>query len=359
MFEELFHPWIFGSLIVLIGFAIFKTSSKSKLPKLPLLNSRKGEWFPYYRTRFRNMTALKEALRLAKAKHKDETMLLTVGGHPDIALIPSHETQWFMKQPDDILSRHAQTREELAIDYGTYFDEKTFHESKPNQIINGKLNGQTANFVPAVLEELIKNISRVLGSDTNNFHDVCVYEAQQAAECQVSAQVFSGLPICRDPNLTKSAMVSVPSAKTLHFLLFEARVTWCNPPPTQKSLHNYCCSILQKLLKIVHCFHTNNNLFRGSSCRVFLGFLPKPLKVLAPPLATLPNRKYEKASIRLVRPGIEKRLRAHEQRLASDPEKTALDPEPNDFLQWTIYHAMKSGDPHFYKVEPLLFYTSY
>lgn len=47
------------------------------------------------------------------------------------------------------------------------------------------------------------------------------------------------------------------------------------------------------------------------------------------------------------------RLKEHEQRLACDLEKTAMDPEPNDFLQWTINHAMKNGDPHFYKVETL------
>ena len=106
------------------------------------------------------------------------------------------------------MSRHAQTREELAIDYGTYFDQKTFHESTINQIINSKLNGQTGNLVPVVLEELNSHITRVLGSETNDFHDVCVYEAQQAVECQVSARVFSGLPVCRDARLPKAAMVS-------------------------------------------------------------------------------------------------------------------------------------------------------
>lgn len=115
--------------------------------------------------------------------------------------------QWVIKQPENILSRHAQTREELAIDYGTYFDEKTFHESTPNQIINGKLNGQTGNLIPIVLEELDNHIIRVLGSDTNDFHHVCVYEAQQAVECQVSARVFSGTPVCRDPEIQKNALV--------------------------------------------------------------------------------------------------------------------------------------------------------
>lgn len=91
--------------------------------------------------------------------------------------------------------------------------------------------------------------------------------------------------------------------------------------------------------------------FLGSG--VLLGFLPKPFKALAAPLVTLPTRMHEKAFTRLVRPGIEERLKQHEQRLASDPEKTAVDPEPNDFLQWTINYAMKNGDPHFYKVETL------
>ncbi|KAL2287065.1 hypothetical protein FJTKL_06080 [Diaporthe vaccinii] len=30
-----------------------------------------------------------------------------------------------------------------------------------------------------------------------------------------------------------------------------------------------------------------------------------------------------------------------------------MDPEPNDFLQWTINHAMRTGDSHFYQVETL------
>lgn len=56
------------------------------------MNSRKGEWFPYYRTRFRNTTALKDALKLASERHKNETVLLAVGGHTDLALLPNHET---------------------------------------------------------------------------------------------------------------------------------------------------------------------------------------------------------------------------------------------------------------------------
>lgn len=92
MFEALLHPTVVVPLIILIGLTIKNIRSRSKLHDLPLLNSRKGEWFPYYRTRLRNTTALKDALRLASEKHKNETVLLAVGGHTDLALLPNHET---------------------------------------------------------------------------------------------------------------------------------------------------------------------------------------------------------------------------------------------------------------------------
>lgn len=92
MFEAFLRPMVFGPLFILVILIIHSFSSRSKLHSLPLLNSRKGEWFPYYRTRFRNTTALKDALRLASEKHKNETVLLAVGGHTDLALLPNHET---------------------------------------------------------------------------------------------------------------------------------------------------------------------------------------------------------------------------------------------------------------------------
>lgn len=92
MFEAFFRPVVFGPLFILISLIIYNFCSRSKLSNLPLLNSRKGEWFSYYRTRFRNTTALKDALRLASEKHKNETVLLAVGGHTDLALLPNHET---------------------------------------------------------------------------------------------------------------------------------------------------------------------------------------------------------------------------------------------------------------------------
>lgn len=92
MFEAFFRPVVFAPLLILMSLMIHNFCSRSKLPNLPLLNSRKGEWFPYYRTRFRNTTALKDALRLASEKHKNETVLLAVGGHTDLALLPNHET---------------------------------------------------------------------------------------------------------------------------------------------------------------------------------------------------------------------------------------------------------------------------
>lgn len=302
MFHALSHPSVFTPVLVLFALAIYKLRKTSRLSRLPLLNSRDGEWFSHLRTKWRNTFELKDALSLANSQHKDDTMLLTVMGQNDMVLLPNYEASWIMKQPSDILSRHEQTNEELAIDYGTYFDKKVVYEHTVNHIITAKLNGQIGNLVPIVVEELNNNISHVLGTDTKEFKEICVYETLKEVECQVSGRVFCGLPACRDPDLPKATM------------------------------------------GFVQAFPLSG---------VTLGLIPKPLKTLVAPLVTLPNRKYEKAFIRILRPDIEQRLNEYRQRQAGDPEKAVLDPEHIDFLQWTIQYAMKSGDPHLCTVETI------
>lgn len=303
MLELLSHPKSTGAVLVILALLVYNHFTKLHLPKLLLLNSRNGEWFSYHRTRFRNMTGLRDALTLADAHHKDETTLLSVAGHADLVLLPNDETTWVMKQPENVLNRHDQTNEELSIKHGTYFDKKVFLEGTGNQIINAKLNAQIGFLVPIVDEELRDGFIRLWGADTEAIRDVCVYETLQAIETQVSGRTFSGLPTCRDPDLAK------------------ATKGWIMAFPVSA---------------------------------VLLGHLPAPLKYLVAPLVTIPNRKYEKAFKRVVRPSIEQRLKEVRKRQASsDLEKAALGPEPNDWLQWMMDFAVKSGDPHLLEVDTL------
>lgn len=204
MLELLSHPKSTGAVLVILALLVYNHFTKLHLPKLLLLNSRNGEWFSYHRTRFRNMTGLRDALTLADAHHKDETTLLSVAGHADLVLLPNDETTWVMKQPENVLNRHDQTNEELSIKHGTYFDKKVFLEGTGNQIINAKLNAQIGFLVPIVDEELRDGFIRLWGADTEAIRDVCVYETLQAIETQVSGRTFSGLPTCRDPDLAKA-----------------------------------------------------------------------------------------------------------------------------------------------------------
>jgi cytochrome P450 len=303
MSDILSHPKTLGAIIVLVAVLIYNRFTRLRLPQLHLLNSRRGEIFTYHRTRFRNMTGLRDALSVADAHHKEETTLLSVAGHADLVLLPNDETTWVMKQPENVLSRHAQTNEELSIEHGTYFDKKTFLDGVGNQIITSKLNVQIGALVPVVDEELEEGFKRLWGTDTEEFREVGVYETLQAIETQVSGRTFTGRPECLDPELAK------------------ATKGWIMAFPVSA---------------------------------VLLGHLPKALKYLVAPLVTIPNRKHEKAFRRVVKPGIQQRLKESRQRqAASDVEKAALGPEPNDWLQWMIDFAVKNGDPHLLEVNTL------
>ncbi|RKU41205.1 hypothetical protein DL546_003250 [Coniochaeta pulveracea] len=301
--DILSYPKSLGAVLVLLGLIIYNRVTKLRLPKLHLLNSRQGKLFSYHRTRFRNMTGLRDALTLADAHHKEETILLSVAGHPDVVLLPNDETTWVMKQPENVLNRHAQTNEELSIEHGTYFDKKTFLDGVGNQIITTKLNAQIGALIPIVDEELEEGFKRLWGTDTKEFHEVGVYETLQAIETQISGRTFTGLPECLDPELAK------------------ATKGWIMAFPVSA---------------------------------VLLGHLPKPLKYLVAPLVTIPNRKHEKAFLKIVKPGIQQRLQDFRKRQsANDLEKAAMGPEPNDWLQWMIDFAVKNGDPHLLEADTL------
>ncbi|KAK4139536.1 cytochrome P450 [Dichotomopilus funicola] len=300
MIEQLLRPAVLVPVVAFVGFVIHQLFfAGPKLPKLPILGAKHGDWFPFYQATWRNTLNFKAAVLEADTKYRDQAVLMPVVMASNMVLLPRSETQFVTDQPDSVLDMHTQAIDSLQIDYTTT-DPSLVHNPVHHKLITTTLTNQIGNLVPDVAEETAWGFDRHWGSSTE-YHEVCVYDTMRRIVGSVTNRVFVGNPKCRDPALLTEGMgyaQDVPLTSTL------LRMVW------------------------------------------------KPLRPLVAFFATLPihlrTRRFEK----ILAPEIEKRLADYDAR-QRDPEKKSNGPEPNDFLQWSIKQAKDSGDPYMWKTATL------
>lgn len=153
------------------------------------------------------------------------------------------------------------------------------------------------NLIPDLLDEMRLIVDETWGTDTENFREICLYDAMQHIACRVANRVFVGLPMCRDANLRDTGLAFVADVP------MEAMI---------------------------------------------LRFIWKPLRPLVAPLLTLPSRLHTRRFCNLIRPEVEKRLREYEEAPVGGEKKPR-----HDFLQWSVDQAMAMSDPYYSKCDTL------
>jgi len=296
MIELLLRPAVLGPAVALAAFLIHQLFfAGPKLPKLPILGAKEGDWFPFYQATWRNTFNFKAAVQSADQEYRDQAVLMPVIVAPNMVLLPRSETQWVTDQPDSILDMHTQAMDALQIDYTTT-DPSLVHNPVHHKLITTTLTNQIGNLVPDVAEETAWGFEKHWGSPAD-YQEVCVYDTMRKIVGSVTNRVFVGKPKCRDPALLVEGMgyaQDVPLTSTV------LRMVW------------------------------------------------KPIRPVVALFLTLPIRFRTRRFEKILMPEIEKRLADYDAR-QRDPEKKSHVPEPNDFLQWTIKQAKDSGDPYLWK----------
>jgi cytochrome P450 len=296
MIDFLLRPAVLVPAVALIAYMVHQLFfAGPKLPKLPIVGAREGDWFPFYQAMWRNTFNFKAAVKLADEKYRDQAVLMPLLVAPNIVVVPRSEIQWVTNQPDSVLDMHAQAIDTLQIDY-TCTDPSLVHNPVHHKLITTTLTNQIGNLVPDMAEETAWAFEQQWGSPAE-YQEVCVYDTLRKIVGCVTNRVFVGKPKCRDPALLTEGMgyaQDVPLTSTV------LRMIW------------------------------------------------KPVRPLAALFLTIPihlrTRRFEK----IVVPEIDKRLADYEAR-QRDPENKSYGPEPNDFLQWTIRQAKEMGDPYLWK----------
>lgn len=294
---------VIGVLVILSGL-VWRLSLcfGPRLPTgLPTIGARKGDWFPMWQATLRNSLDVKKAALDGYKQYPDQTAILPVAGPggANFIVLPSSETQFVTDQSENVLNLREVIVQGLLYRY-TVANQFIVSNAAHQHIITTTLTNQTGNLLSALNDETAFCFENIWGTDTDNFRAVGVWNTLGSVVGGVTNRAFVGLPYCRDSTLLRAG------------------------------------------LNFARCLPLSAR---------FLSFVWEPLRPLASPIFTLPNRIFEARFASILLPEIHRRL---EHRLEQEENGNKAGPaKKNDFLQWSIDQAIASGDPRMWEPRTL------
>jgi cytochrome P450 len=284
-----------GSLI----YMIWRVIRPSKIPALPVVGTKAGDWFPLLQARWRNSKNYRDVADEINTLYKDQPCLVPIGGSETIVLLPASETQHIVSQPDAVLNMPQPMIQGLQFKY-TFVDQIIIEEPIHLKVIASNLTRQTPLLIKDVLDETEWAFEEYWGKDTTSFKDIVVFETMRRIIGSVTNRAFVGLPVCRNPGLVDAGMSYTRAL-----------------PEEAKYLRMY----------------------------------PELIKPLVAPFYTKRTKAHTNDFYSILMPEIQKRLKEYDI-YQSNPEK-GFEPDYNDFLQWSIAQAKAHHDPRMAKPSTL------
>ncbi|PNY27802.1 Uncharacterized protein TCAP_02273 [Tolypocladium capitatum] len=295
MLDTLMHHAVLASLLLALAGLVLHERVRSKrpyevrpkLPALPIVGAREGEWLPTLRAMWRNSTDIRAAV--AAGYRFTEACLFPVIDLGTAVVLPPAEVAWFLEQPETKLSAHYHQLDAFQFDY-TLTDPQLVRDVKPlhKTLINTKLTREINNLLPLLADEVARSVSEVWRTDTDSFRDLCPMDVLPHVISRVVNRAFVGAPTCYSRALVDNG---IAFAQTLGYT------------------------------------------------SIALRFTPQTLRPVFAPLMTLPGKRATRRFFAALRPEVDRRL--HEMRTDAGAAS-----KYNDFLQWTIDAAMDSGDEY-------------
>ncbi|KAI6380610.1 hypothetical protein MCOR25_001547 [Pyricularia grisea] len=305
MLELLARPAVAAPALLLVGYILYHLLLRpSKLPDLPIVGAKEGDWFPMLQARWRNIVDFETGLSEGYQKYKGQPVIIPAS-HRTSVMLPLSEIEWFVNQPDDVLSFHLAAHESLQLDHTT-LDRRLAHDTANNRVVTVTLNSQLGNLVPDMLDEVRFGFEKCWGDKPGESREVNLYDTTTRIIAGVTARIILGDSFSRDEDFLK---LSTACAQDL---------------PISAQL---------------------------------LTFIWKPLRPVLAPIVTLAARTRLRRYKRAIAPEVNRRLAAWDARVRDAESEGGkfgtTDGEPNDFLQWTIRHAKESGNPTMWELDIL------
>ncbi|KAK0614643.1 cytochrome P450 [Immersiella caudata] len=221
-----------------------------------------------------------------------------VNGHE--VILPVNCMSWILEQPDTVLSQYETNRQFMCGDYTT-LGVLANSWSRVNDRVKREMTQNLDDFVDAMVDESLDSLRSLLGSNTENWHEVVLYDVMLEAVGRVVGRVLVGLPACRHPGYVQA------STSFSKYILLPAMA---------------------------------------------IELLPSFLKPIVGPVVTFWDRLQFWGMNSHVAPIFQERLARgkFDQTYSPPPIYGTSIPEPNDYMQWALRDALRHGedpsDPH-------------
>ncbi|KAK4127251.1 cytochrome P450 [Parathielavia appendiculata] len=153
-------------------------------------------WF-YYVSRYNSWVA--EGYE-NYSKHDRAFVVPSAPSRPQEIVVPRSQTAWMLELPDRVLSAKEAHRDTLYNDYQFFGDDDEF----PIQTIHKHLARNLAGLIPGTQEEVHGAIDATLGTDTENWKSVNLWEAWLGIVPRVTNRIIVGAPLCRNQEFLNS-----------------------------------------------------------------------------------------------------------------------------------------------------------
>lgn len=161
-FDELFgRPAVLAAFVVLCIF-FYQFLHAYKLPDLPIVGAKPGEWFPLQRAKWRNFMNPEAATRIAYEEYGDRACIFPMAGAQTFLHLPHKELQWLVDSADTDINALAQIINSLQL-HRTLMDPKLAYQPAHIGVISGSLTREIENLVPDLLDEIQNSIDALWG----------------------------------------------------------------------------------------------------------------------------------------------------------------------------------------------------
>lgn len=210
---------------------------------------------------------------------------------PADVVLPRSQVNWMMDQPDRIVSTHHAHNSVLYLNYN-FLGDRLAQEPWAEHVIHKSVTRNLPILVPDIQDEVERALADLLGTDTENWKSVNLWELWLELVARVTNRLLVGEEVCRDKDFLSAVI-----------------------------------AFTEDVVK---------NSF-------FLAALPKVLHPILGRLLTIPNWRHWRIADSKVGPIIRQRLHDMARQDAGDPEFKDWT-APETFITWAIRLAKAEGN---------------
>lgn len=121
-------------------------------------------------------------------------------------MVPPEYAKWVTDQPENVLTAHKPIRDIVAIPY-LIPNMNMKHDMYIMDVIRKDVTRNLGTLQPHIIQDMRGSVDRLLGTDTENWRDIALYDTVQDILFQSSNRMFVGEPLCHNKIFLQSAAI--------------------------------------------------------------------------------------------------------------------------------------------------------